>query len=153
MQQARYKSSEQALLRAINTNLRQSPMMTKVNNHIYDKQQDGIGYDADMNKVTPFTYLIVGETNITSQYSSASHTENVAVTFHLYHRSDSLAVMDDTRGLLDDLQYFAEQLPVMDHYAVTKTRVDTKQTLLDIDLETIHGILRMSYTVKHKTRY
>lgn len=153
MQQARYIPAEQALLRSVNMNIRQSEMYALTDGEIHDRQQDGIGYDENMNKITPFTYLIIGETNSTAGYRSQGRTEDIAVTFHLYHRSDRLAVMDDTRGLLDKLQYHAEQLPVMDNYTVEKIRMDTKQTLLDVDAVTIHGVLRMTYTVKHKLRY
>ena len=153
MQQARYRSCERDLLRAINTNLRLTSLMSQLNGNIYDRQQDGIGYDENMNKITPFSYLIVGETNITEAYSSASHEETVAVTYHLYHRSDSLSVVDEARSLLDDLKYYAEASVPMAYYDIKRIRQDTKQTIPDVDLETMHGILRLRYTVKHKTRY
>lgn len=152
MQQARYKSSEQILLRGVRTVLRQSPMYDRVNGHIYGKQQDGIGRADNGNSIFPFTYIIVGESNVTPQYYSQAHTENIAVTFHLYHRSESIAIEDEARALLDELQYHAELFPQMEHYEVVKARIDTKQTITDVDLETMHGILRITYTIKHLTR-
>ena len=152
MQMQRYKSAEQDLVRSVMNNLLQSPMMEKVNGNIYDRQQDGIGYDENMNKITPFTYIIVGESSVSKAYSSASHTEEISLTLHLYHRSGRYTTADMTRGFLTDLEHYATANPVMEYYEVERIRLINKQTIPDIDLETSHGILQLRYVVKHLTR-
>lgn len=148
----RYKSAEQDLVRSVMNNLLQSPMMEMVDGNIYDRQQDGIGYDGNGNKLTPFTYVIAGESSIVRSYSSASHEETISVTFHLYHRSGSLSTSDETRGLLADLEHYVTEFPQMEYYEVKMIRLTNKQTIPDIDLETSHGILQLRYVVKHLTR-
>lgn len=152
MQVQRYKSAEQDLVRSVMNNLLQSPMMEMVGGNIYDRQQDGIGYDVNMNKIKPFTYVIVGESSISRAYSSVSHAEEITLTLHLYHRSGKYTTSDITRGLLTDLEHYSSAKPVMEYYEVERIRLINKQTIPDIDLETSHGILQLRYVVKHLIR-
>ncbi|MDO5375692.1 MAG: hypothetical protein Q4F01_05825 [Staphylococcus rostri] len=153
--QPRYVSAEQALFRAVMTQLYTSSLFNKINKRVYDHLPIDINHDDNGNMVPNITYVVVGETNTLSFYKSAGHDEEIAITFHLYHRNTDkpLASTDEARGLLSMLRYVVEQLPVMAHYTTDKVRVETQQVITDVDGQTKHGILRVKYFVNHHVRF
>ncbi|KIX91472.1 hypothetical protein TP70_02355 [Staphylococcus microti] len=153
--QPRYVSAEQALFRAVMNQLYSSPLFKQIKERVYDHMPIDINHDGRGNLVPNMTYVVVGETNTLSFYQSAGHDEEIAITFHLYHRNtDSpLASTDEARGLLSMLRYVVEQLPVMAHYTTDKVRVETQQVITDVDGQTRHGILRVKYYVKHNVKF
>ncbi|WP_353419227.1 hypothetical protein PYH66_13970 (plasmid) [Staphylococcus delphini] len=153
--QTRYVSAEQVLFRAVMNQLYQSPLFKMIESRVYDHVPIDINHDEHGNLVPNITYVVAGETNTLPFYKSASHDEEIAITFHLYHRNtDSpLVSTDETRGLLSLLRYSVEQLPIMEHYTIDKVRVENQQVITDVDGQTKHGILRVKYYVNHKVRY
>lgn len=153
--QAIYRTAEQSLFRAVMTNLYKSPLFEQLERNIFDRMQTDIGIDDNGNNVPQLTYVVAGETNTLPTYRSNGHIERIAITFHLFHRNNDNQhlVVDETRGLLSDLSYYAQQAPIMDYYSCKETRIDTQQVITDVDGQTQHGILRIAYTVDHKLRY
>lgn len=145
---AEWLSSEQRLVRAIAQHLYSSPLMKEVNDQIYDKPQ--IDFLGD-------TYIVIGETNVMDRKLSTSMTEWISVTFHVYHKNEEYPelTVDETRQFVKWLRYYAEQINIMpiEHYEIQSVRLDTQNVITDVDFVTQHGVLRLKYKVRHKTRY
>lgn len=141
-------SSERELIKTIMIHLNKSPLLSGLNNHIYDRAQVDINSN---------TYVIVGETNIIEHETSNTLVETIAVTAHVYHRNDANPdlTVDETRQFVVMLKRAMMQLEdvELDHYVITDVRLDNQQTITDIDYVTQHGILRIKYDVFHKVRY
>lgn len=141
-------SSERELIKTIMIHLNKSPLLSGLNNHIYDRPQVDINSN---------TYVIVGETNVVEHETSNTLVETITVTAHVYHRNDANPdlTVDETRQFVVMLKRAMMQLEdvELDHYVITDVRLDNQQTITDIDYVTQHGILRIKYDVFHKVRY
>lgn len=145
---ADWLSAEQPLIKAIMEHLYASPLMSLVGNNIFDRAQVDI---------TGNTYIVIGETNTLEYQTSNTNKEIIAVTAHIYHKDEANPelVVDKTREFMRWLRFYMqqyEQMP-MQYYEVKRAKVDTQETITDVDLVTQHGILRIKYEVWHNVRY
>lgn len=147
-----YKSKEQELYRAVMNALINSPVYLITDGKVYDKQPTDINFDDRGNTIPEITYVMVGESRTAPQYQSNQHVEEIVLTMHLYHRNNNnkALVVDETRGFLSLISYYAQKVEIADRYRLDKTRVELQQVITDLDGETMHGILQIRYTIKHK---
>ncbi|PNZ48673.1 DUF3168 domain-containing protein, partial [Staphylococcus intermedius NCTC 11048] len=75
--------------------------------------------------------------------------EIIAITFHVYSQYENGA---EARELLRFLDIAVRQNISFDHYDVEWIKKDNSQVFTDIDQFTKHGVLRMLYKVRHKTK-
>lgn len=150
-----FPSAEQELLRGIMSNLLQSKLNTLLNGEIHDRVTENIGVDGNGNKIPKFSYIVVGESDATETRGTNAYTESISVTVHAYHRNNEKPYLatDSTRQLLRDVVYFLEEKPLLPNARVIHIKKEMQQVFTDIDRETMHGVVRMNYTVVHNVRY
>ena len=129
-------SAHGSLYNALFNHLLQSPLKAKVTG-IYD------GMKTDLVK----PYAILGETDVIESEYTTGLTEDIAVQMHIYTDGKP-----ECRELLRLLKYYAKQKPfIVESYEIKKVRLSNEQVMNDIDPDTSHGVLRLVYTVRHKS--
>ncbi|MDG0843160.1 DUF3168 domain-containing protein [Staphylococcus equorum] len=134
-------SAEDDLFISIYNKLKGDPL---INKYVDDRVFDCVQKDA------VYPYIIVGETNVTNDESSTNMTEDVAVTLHVYSQAVN---RHETTHLLKILGYLLNREIELKDYEFKRSRIDDQQVIIDIDQYTKHGILRLLFKYRHKTKY
>lgn len=115
-----------------------------INKYVDDRVFDCVQKDA------VYPYITVGETNVTNDESSTNMTEDVAVTLHVYSQTVN---RHEATHLLKILGYLLNREIELKDYEFKRSRIDDQQVIIDIDQYTKHGILRLLFKYRHKTKY
>lgn len=118
-------------------------------NPIIQYQLGGRVFDS-VQKDAEYPYIIVGETNVTNKESTTSMREGVGVTIHVYSQTVNT---HETRKLLQFLGYVLNTEIEINNYEFIRSRIDDQQVFTDIDQYTKHGIIRLLFKYRHKTKY
>ncbi|MDM8326711.1 DUF3168 domain-containing protein [Staphylococcus felis] len=133
-------SAESLLFNQIMNNLIDDPVTDElVGGRVFDCVQKDVDYP----------YIIVGESNVTESERSPGMREIIAITFHVYSQHENSA---EARELLKYLNYATRQHLEFRDYELEWIKKDNSQVFIDIDQFTKHGVLRMLYKVRHKTK-
>ncbi|MGM7689763.1 DUF3168 domain-containing protein [Staphylococcus felis] len=133
-------SAESLLFNQIMNNLIKNPITDKlVGDRVFDCVQKDVVYP----------YIVVGESNVTESERSPGMREIIAITFHVYSQYENGA---EARELLKYLNYACRQNINFEYYELEWIKKDNSQVFIDIDQFTKHGVLRMLYKVRHKTK-
>lgn len=134
-------SAESDLFNAIFNRVLQSPLANAVTS-----VEDGVKKDLQ----TP--YIVIGETDVIENKTPTSMREDIAIQMHVYADSKP-----DCREFLVGLKKIvkedAENNLNLEHYEIEKINLSNQQVMTDVDQYTSHGVLRLSYTVRHFTLY
>lgn len=118
-------------------------------NPIIQYQLGGRVFDS-VQKDAVYPYIIVGETNVTNKESTTSMREDVGITIHVYSQAVNT---HETRKLLQFLGYVLNTEIELKNYEFIRSRIDDQQVFMDIDQYTKHGIIRLLFKYRHKTKY
>ncbi|MDW4354919.1 DUF3168 domain-containing protein [Staphylococcus saprophyticus] len=118
-------------------------------NPIIQYQLGGRVFDS-VQKDAVYPYIIVGETNVTNKESTTSMREDVGITIHVYSQTVNT---HETRKLLQFLGYVLNTEIELKNYEFIRSRIDDQQVFMDIDQYTKHGIIRLLFKYRHKTKY
>lgn len=118
-------------------------------NPIIQYQLGGRVFDS-VQKDAAYPYIIVGETNVTNKESTTSMREDVGITIHVYSQTVNT---HETRKLLQFLGYVLNTEIEINNYEFIRSRIDDQQVFMDIDQYTKHGIIRLLFKYRHKTKY
>lgn len=118
-------------------------------NPIIQYQLGGRVFDS-VQKDAAYPYIIVGETNVTNKESTTSMREDVGITIHVYSQTVNT---HETRKLLQFLGYVLNTEIELKNYEFIRSRIDDQQVFMDIDQYTKHGIIRLLFKYRHKTKY
>lgn len=118
-------------------------------NPIIQYQLGGRVFDS-VQKDAAYPYIIVGETNVTNKESTTSMREDVGITIHVYSQTVNT---HETRKLLQFLGYVLNTEIELKNYEFIGSRIDDQQVFMDIDQYTKHGIIRLLFKYRHKTKY
>ncbi|UXS43741.1 DUF3168 domain-containing protein [Staphylococcus delphini] len=133
-------SAESLLFNQIMNNLIENPITDKlVGGRVFDCVQKDVDYP----------YIVVGESNVTESERSPGMRETIGITFHVYSQYENGA---EARELLKYLNYACRQHLEFSDYEIDWIKKDNSQVFTDIDQFTKHGVLRMLYKVRHKTK-
>ena len=131
----------------------ESPLFDKIMNNLIDnpitnKLVGGRVFDC-VQKDVDYPYIVVGETNVTESERSPGMREIIAITFHAYSQYENGA---EARELLRFLDIATKQNILFKDYEIEWIKKDNSQVFTDIDQFTKHGVLRMLYKIRHKTK-
>lgn len=115
-----------------------------INKHVANRVYDGV------QKNVLYPYIVVGETNVTSEETANSMREDVAITIHVYSQAHS---RDEAARIIRDLAFVVNQELKIPYYEFIRSRISVQQVITDVDRYTKHGILRLLFKYRHKTRY
>ncbi|MGW7832375.1 DUF3168 domain-containing protein [Staphylococcus xylosus] len=115
-----------------------------INKHVEHRVYDGVQKKAD------YPYIVVGETNITPEETANSMKEDVAITIHVYSRAYN---RDEAARIIRDIAFVLNRKLNIPNYEFIRSRISVQQVITDIDQYTKHGILRLLFKYRHKTRY
>lgn len=118
-------------------------------NPIIQNQLDGRVFDS-VQKDAVYPYIIVGETNVTNNESTTDMVEDVGITLHVY--SQALNV-HEARKLIQFLGLVLNREIQLNNYEFVRSRIDNQEVITDIDQYTKHGIIRLLFKYRHKTKY
>ncbi|WP_436939472.1 DUF3168 domain-containing protein [Staphylococcus xylosus] len=118
-------------------------------NPIIQYQLGGRVFDS-VQKDAVYPYIIVGETNVTNKESTTIMREDVGITIHVYSQTVNT---HETRKLLQFLGYVLNTEIELKNYEFIRSRIDDQQVFMDIDQYTKHGIIRLLFKYRHKTKY
>lgn len=118
-------------------------------NPIIQNQLDGRVFDS-VQKDAVYPYIIVGETNVTNNESTAGMVEDVGVTLHVYSQAPN---RHETTHILKILGYLLNREIELNDYEFKRSRIDNQEVITDIDQYTKHGIIRLLFKYRHKTKY
>lgn len=134
-------SVEDDLFSSIYNKLKSNPIIQyQLNGRVLDSVQKDAAYP----------YIIVGETNVTNRESTTSMREDVGITIHVYSQTKNT---HETRKLLQFLGYVLNTEIELNNYEFIRSRIDDQQVFMDIDQYTKHGIIRLLFKYRHKTKY
>lgn len=134
-------SVEDDLFSSIYNKLKSDPIIQyQLGGRVFDSVQ----------KDAVYPYIIVGETNVTNKESTTSMREDVGVTIHVYSQTVNT---HETRKLLQFLGYVLNTEIELKNYEFIRSRIDDQQVFMDIDQYTKHGIIRLLFKYRHKTKY
>lgn len=118
-------------------------------NPIIQNQMGGRVFDS-VQKDAEYPYIVVGETNVTNRESTSSMREQVAITVHVYSQSVN---RHEVAKIVQLLGFILNKPIEIEQYECIKSRIDTQNVITDIDQYTKHGIIRLLYKYRHKTKY
>lgn len=101
-------------------------------------------------KKAVYPYIVVGETNVTPEETANSMKEDVAITIHVYSRAYN---RDEAARIIRDISFVVNRKLNIPNYEFIRSRISVQQVITDIDQYTKHGILRLLFKYRHKTRY
>lgn len=134
-------SVEDDLLSSIYNKLKSNPIIQyQLGGRVFDSVQ----------KDAVYPYIIVGETNVTNKESTTIMREDVGITIHVYSQTVNT---HETRKLLQFLGYVLNTEIELKNYEFIRSRIDDQQVFMDIDQYTKHGIIRLLFKYRHKTKY
>ncbi|WP_432740839.1 DUF3168 domain-containing protein [Staphylococcus equorum] len=118
-------------------------------NPIIQNQLDGRVFDS-VQKDAVYPYIIVGETNVTNNESTTSMVEDVGITLHVYSQALNA---HEARKLIQFLGLVLNRELQLNNYEFIRSRIDNQEVITDIDQYTKHGIIRLLFKYRHKTKY
>lgn len=122
----------------------------KLKNHpIIQKQLDSRVFDC-VQKDAVYPYIVVGETNVTNNESTTSMREDVGITLHVYSQAVN---KHETRQLLQFLGFVLNNETEINEYEFIRSRIDEQHVFDDVDQYTKHGVIRLLFKYRHKTKY
>lgn len=134
-------SVEPDLFNRLYNELISSTLINKyVDQRVYDSVQE--------NAVYP--YVVVGETNVTTEETANSMEEDVAITIHAYSQAYN---RNEAASMIRDIAFVVNKELEIPQYEFIRSRISVQQVITDIDQYTKHGILRLLFKYRHKTRY
>ncbi len=118
-------------------------------NPIIQSYLDGRVFDS-VQKDAVYPYIIVGETNVTNNESTTSMVEDVGATLHVYSQALNA---HEARKLIQFLGLVLNREIQLNNYEFIRSRIDNQEVITDIDQYTKHGIIRLLFKYRHKTKY
>ena len=118
------------------------------NNPIIKKYLGGRVFDC-VQKDAVYPYIVVGETNVNLDETTTSMREDVAMVIHVYSQAYN---RDEAAQIIQFLSFVLNNEIEIKGYDFIRSRIDEQQVITDIDQYTKHGILRIKYKYRHKTR-
>ncbi len=101
-------------------------------------------------KMTLFTlYIVVGESNVTNNESSATMRETVGIVIHVYSQ---FATQYEAKLILSAIGYVLNRPIEIDNYEFRFSRIDSQAVFPDIDRFTKHGTIRLLFKYRHKKK-
>ena len=118
-------------------------------NPIVQNQLDGRVFDS-VQKDAVYPYIIVGETNVTNKESTTSMREDVGIIIHVYSQTKTKY---EVNKILQFLGLVLNREIDLKDYEFIRSRIDDQQVFDDVDQFTKHGIIRLLFKYRHKTKY
>ncbi|WP_436950192.1 DUF3168 domain-containing protein [Staphylococcus xylosus] len=125
-------------------------LYNKIENHpLINKHVDHRVYEG-VQKNAVYPYIVVGETNVTPEETANSMKEDVAITIHVYSQAYN---RDEAARIISHIAFVVNRKLDIPNYEFIRSRISVQQVTNDIDQYTKHGILRLLFKYRHKTRY
>lgn len=117
-----------------------NPIINKlVGDRVFDSVQDDAVYP----------YIVVGESNVTNNESSAMMRETVGVVFHVYSQYPT---QYEAKLIISAIGYVLNRLIEIENYEFRKSHIDSQAVFPDIDRFTKHGTIRLLFNYRHKKK-
>ncbi|NDR01608.1 DUF3168 domain-containing protein, partial [Staphylococcus aureus] len=110
-----------------------------VDDRVFDVVQDDAVYP----------YIVVGESNVTNNESSATMRETVGIVIHVYSQ---FATQYEAKLILSAIGYVLNRPIEIDNYEFQYSRIDSQAVFPDIDRFTKHGTIRLLFKYRHKKK-
>ncbi|MDW3871247.1 DUF3168 domain-containing protein [Staphylococcus saprophyticus] len=134
---------------SVQTDLSESIYNKLKSNPIIQNQLGGRVFDS-VQKDAVYPYIIVGETNVTNKESTTSMREDVGIIIHVYSQTKTKY---ETNKILEFLGLVLNTEIELNNYEFIRSRIDDQQVFDDVDQFTKHGIIRLLFKYRHKTKY
>lgn len=134
---------------SVQTDLSESIYNKLKSNPIIQNQLGGRVFDS-VQKDAVYPYIVVGETNVTNKESTTSMREDVGVVIHVYSQTKTKY---EVNKILQFLGLVLNREIDLKEYEFIRSRIDDQQVFDDIDQFTKHGIIRLLFKYRHKTKY
>lgn len=133
-------SVEPELTSRLYETLKTDPIINElVGDRVFDVVQDDVRYP----------YIVVGESNVTNNESSANMRETVGIVFHVYSQYPT---QYEAKLLISAIGYVLNKPIEIDNYEFRYSRIDSQSVFPDIDRFTKHGTIRFLFNFRHKTK-
>ncbi|HDP6150739.1 TPA: DUF3168 domain-containing protein [Staphylococcus aureus] len=133
-------SVEPELTNQIYKRLISDPNINKlVDDRVFDVVQDDAVYP----------YIVVGESNVTNNESSATMRETVGIVIHVYSQ---FATQYEAKFILSAIGYVLNRPIEIENYEFQFSRIDSQAVFPDIDRFTKHGTIRLLFKYRHKKK-
>ncbi|AMG64676.1 MULTISPECIES: DUF3168 domain-containing protein [Staphylococcus] len=131
-------SVEPELTNQLYKRLKDSPIINKlVGDRVFDVVQDEARYP----------YIVLGESNVTNNESSAMMRETVGIVFHVYSQYPT---QYETKLIISAIGHVINRPIEIDNYEFRFSRIDSQAVFPDIDRFTKHGTIRLLFNYRHK---
>ncbi|UEX89689.1 DUF3168 domain-containing protein [Staphylococcus ratti] len=130
-------SVEPELTNQLYKRLKESPI---INMFVGDRVFDVVQEDA------VYPYIIVGESNVTNNESSASMRETVGIIFHVYSQFDT---QYEAKLIISAIGHVLNRPIQIENYEFEYSRIDSQSVFPDIDRFTKHGTIRLLFKYRH----
>ena len=134
---------------SVQTDLSESIYNKLKSNPIIQNQLGGRVFDS-IQKDAVYPYIIVGETNVTNKESTTSMREDVGIIIHVYSQTKTKY---EVNKILQFLGLVLNREIDLKDYEFIRSRIDDQQVFDDVDQFTKHGIIRLLFKYRHKTKY
>lgn len=134
---------------SVQTDLSESIYNKLKSNPIIQNQLGGRVFDS-VQKDAVYPYIIVGETNVTNKESTTSMREDVGIIIHVYSQTKTKY---EVNKILQFLGLVLNREIDLKNYEFIRSRIDDQQVFDDVDQFTKHGIIRLLFKYRHKTKY
>lgn len=134
---------------SVQTDLSESIYNKLKSNPIIQNQLGGRVFDS-VQKDAVYPYIIVGETNVTNKESTTSMREDVGIIIHVYSQTKTKY---EVNKILQFLGLVLNTEIELNNYEFIRSRIDDQQVFDDVDQFTKHGIIRLLFKYRHKTKY
>ena len=134
---------------SVQTDLSESIYNKLKSNPIIQNQLGGRVFDS-VQKDAVYPYIIVGETNVTNKESTTSMREDVGIIIHVYSLTKTKY---EVNKILQFLGLVLNREIDLKDYEFIRSRIDDQQVFDDVDQFTKHGIIRLLFKYRHKTKY
>lgn len=134
---------------SVQTDLSESIYNKLKSNPIIQNQLGGRVFDS-VQKDAVYPYIIVGETNVTNKESTTSMREDVGIIIHVYSQTKTKY---EVNKILQFLGLVLNREIELNNYEFIRSRIDDQQVFDDVDQFTKHGIIRLLFKYRHKTKY
>ncbi|MDW3788505.1 DUF3168 domain-containing protein [Staphylococcus saprophyticus] len=134
---------------SVQTDLSESIYNKLKSNPIIQNQLGGRVFDS-VQKDAVYPYIIVGETNVTNKESTTSMREDVGIIIHVYSQTKTKY---EVNKILQFLGLVLNREIDLKDYEFIRSRIDDQQVFDDVDQFTKHGIIRLLFKYRHKTKY
>lgn len=124
-------------------------LYNEVSNHpLINKHVENRVFDS-VQKSAVYPYIVIGETNVEPEETSTSMIEDVAITIHVYSQAYN---RNEASKIIRDIAFVANKKLNIPKYEFIRSRISVQQVITDVDRYTKHGILRLLFKYRHKTR-